>query len=438
MKSPESHSTEDLSEADAITPDRFHMEQPEPCAQPAPCGQPCTLKLGPERHSSVDLGALARTAIMIEPVSRGSFTEQAEELFAQLHCLACCREAHTPTSMMVFLRDAADEEECQKIISARFGLKAPVVACVVQPPCSGAALGVELWTVGGPGVEVKRYGPNVVSVEANDIRWVHVGGVCGDVTGPDEAHEESAGAFRHLNEQLGLAGMDFGNVVRTWIYVNQITEGTDGRQRYQELNRARTDFFSEFNLCGKNRASWAPETIYPASTGIGTQGRKIVLNAVALQSERPDVFFMPLENPQQISSFEYHARYSPKTPKFARAMAIIQGHFVTTMVSGTASIVDQRTVHIGDVAKQTAQTIENIERLIAADNFANHNMPGVGATLKDIAKLRVYVKHAEDYEKCREIVEEKLPKVPAIYLHADVCRPDLLVEIEAVAFSSLT
>ena len=117
--------------------------------------------------------------------------------------------------------------------------------------------------------------------------------------------------------------------------------------------------------------------------------------------------------------------------------AIVQGHFVTTLVSGTASIVEAKTVHIGDVERQTEQTIENIERLIAEENFARHNMPGVGATLADIAKLRVYVKHAEDYEKCRNIVEAKLPDIPAIYLHADVCRPDLLVEIEAVAFSAL-
>lgn len=418
--------------------DRFHIEQPEPCSHPSPCGLPCTLTLGPERHSKVDLGALARLAIMIEPASRGSFKEQAEELFAQLYCIVCCRETgQTPITMMVFLRDAVDEAECHQIIAGRFGEKAPVVSCVVQPPCSGAALGVELWAAGGEGVKIQRFGPHAVSSEVDGIRWIHCSGVHGEPAEADGGYDESASAFRHLNEQLGLAGVEFGQVVRTWIYVNRITEGPDGRQRYQELNRARTEFFDGIRLCGRNRASWAPEQIYPASTGIGTRGNHIVLNAVALDSERPDVFFMPLENPQQISSFEYHTRYSPKTPKFSRAMAIVQGHFVNTMVSGTASIVDQRTVHIGDVAKQTEQTIENIERLIAEENFARHNMPGVGATLKDIAKLRVYVKRPEDYENCREIVEAKLPDIPAIYLHADVCRPDLLVEIEAVAFSPL-
>ena len=116
-------------------------------------------------------------------------------------------------------------------------------------------------------------------------------------------------------------------------------------------------------------------------------------------------------------------------------MAVVQGNFVTTLVSGTASIVNAQTRYFGDVARQTEQTIENIERLIAPQNFARHGMPGAGAMLRDIAKVRVYVKNRADYEKCREVCERRLPRVPAIYLQADICRPDLLVEIEAVAFS---
>lgn len=438
MNTPENITNQSRSGSSLDTSHDFCLEQPEPCADPSPCGMPCTLKLGPERHSTLALGRLARLATMIEPASRGPFSEQAGELFAQLHCIVLCRETGlTPISMMVFLRDAADREECRRIIAARFGEKAPVSAFVAQPPCSGAALGVELWAAGGEGVEIRRFGSQTISVEAEGIRWVHCGDIRGDAGGEEEAYDEAASAFRHLDEQLGLAGVEFGQVLRTWIYVNQITEGPDGRQRYQELNRARTDFFEGVRLCGRNRVSWAPETIYPASTGIGTQGTGIVLNAMALDTKRPDVFFMPLENPRQTSAFDYNSSYSPKTPKFARAMAVIQGRYVTTLVSGTASIVEARTVHVGDVERQTEQTIENIERLISAENFTRHNLPGAGATLGDIAKLRVYVKHPEDYEKCRNIVEEKLPDIPAIYLHADVCRPDLLVEIEAVAFSPL-
>jgi enamine deaminase RidA (YjgF/YER057c/UK114 family) len=117
---------------------------------------------------------------------------------------------------------------------------------------------------------------------------------------------------------------------------------------------------------------------------------------------------------------------------------VVQGHFVSTLVSGTASIVDSKTVHPGEVVRQTEQTLDNIERLIAPENFTRHGLPGAGATLRDVAKLRVYVKRPEDHEQCREVCERRLPGVPAIYLQADICRPDLLVEIEAVAFSPLT
>ena len=238
-----------------------------------------------------------------------------------------------------------------------------------------------------------------------------------------------------MQQHLAAAGVGFDQVVRTWLYVNHITSDEDGRQRYQEMNRARTDIYQDIRFGANARAAHAPEKIYPASTGIGTRGTHIAMSCMALDSKRPDVFLMPLENPQQTSAYDYQAEYSPQSPKFSRAMAVVQGHFVATLVSGTASIVNSKTCYPDDIVRQTAQTIENIERLIAPENFALHGLPGAGATLNDIAKLRVYVKHQEDYEKCREVCERRLPRIPAIYLHADICRPDLLMEIEAVAFS---
>jgi len=370
------------------------------------------------------------------PGSRGSFREQAEELFAQVVCMIGRQPVPlTPTTMTVYLRQGRDEKSCREVISKWFGDTAPVTTFVVQPPCSGAALGVEMWTVGGPHVTVERLGPQLLAVESDGIRWVYCAGVRGEVNGAAEAYAESLSAFGQMEQQLALAGVDFDDVVRTWIYVNQITAGPQNRQRYQELNRARTDFFARHHLCVNNRAPWAPTMVYPASTGIGTSGREMVMSCMALESNRHDVFVMPMENPQQTAAYDYRANYSPQSPKFSRAMAVVQGSFVTTLVSGTASIVNACSCHIGDIVRQTEQTIENIERLIDRDNFARHGMAGNGATLKDIAKLRVWVKRLEDYEACREVCERLLPHVPAMYLEADVCRPDLLVEIEAVAFS---
>lgn len=416
------------------TDHQCRLTLPTPCAIPAPCGLPCELFIGPERHAVLELGNMARLAVMAVPGLRGRFRRQAEELMAQLMCIVRRHKmALTATTMMVFLRNGADETECRNVLRAWFGDAMPVTTFVVQPPCCGAALGIELWALGGPGVKVERLGPELVAIESDGIRWVHCGGIRSDL-GLESPYAESVTAFQRMQRQLATAGVGFNQVVRTWIYVNQITAGQEGRQRYQELNRARTDFYRDIQFGTKTRAP-RPETIYPASTGIGTSGANITMACMALDSQRPDVFIVPLENPQQTPACAYQTNYSPQSPKFARAMAVVQGHFVSTLVSGTASIVDSKTLYPGDIVRQTDQTIDNIERLIAPENFARHGLSGSGATLRDVAKLRVYVKHQADYAACREVCERRLPRVPAIYLHADICRPDLLVEIEAVAFS---
>ena len=124
-----------------------------------------------------------------------------------------------------------------------------------------------------------------------------------------------------------------------------------------------------------------------------------------------------------------------QSPKFSRAVALALGDYLTTWVSGTASIVDAESCHPGDPDKQTEQTLDNIERLIAPENFTAHGLKEAGASLRDLAKVRVYLKRPEDLARCRAVCERRMPGVPAIYAVADICRPELLVEIEGVAFS---
>ncbi|MBI5828971.1 MAG: hypothetical protein HZB20_05405 [Chloroflexi bacterium] len=150
------------------------------------------------------------------------------------------------------------------------------------------------------------------------------------------------------------------------------------------------------------------------------------------------MFLLPLENPQQTPVYQYERVYSPKSPKFVRAMAAVIGNYVTLWVSGTASIVNSKTQHIGDPRKQTEQTIENIEVLIAPDNLARHGVRGAGAKLSDLARVRVYVKRPQDYPICREVCERRFGIVPVIYTVADLCRSDLLLEMEGLAFSQRT
>ena len=154
-----------------------------------------------------------------------------------------------------------------------------------------------------------------------------------------------------------------------------------------------------------------------------------------MRADRPDVALFPLENPLQTSAYDYAHQYGTETPKFVRAMAVATGELVTTFISGTASITASESRHDKSVERQTQQTLENIEALIAAESFRRHGLPGVGATLDDLALARVYVKRPEDYAAVRSICRARLGHLPTTYVVGDICRPELLAEIEAVAFS---
>jgi enamine deaminase RidA (YjgF/YER057c/UK114 family) len=161
----------------------------------------------------------------------------------------------------------------------------------------------------------------------------------------------------------------------------------------------------------------------------------LLVSCVALETRRQDVLLLSLENPQQTPAYAYHAKYSSQSPKFSRATALLLGDYMTTWISGTASIVGSESCYPGDIEKQTQQTIDNIQRLISPDNFASSGVSGAGAGFQDLAKIRVYLKRPEDLAKCRAICTRRFGSVPAIYAVADVCRPELLVEIEGIAFS---
>jgi len=340
------------------------------------------------------------------------------------------------TSQTVFLRNAADQGECERILKAHYGRELPATTYVFQPPCCGAALGLEAWAVGGPSVKVERFGSHGVAVSYHGVRWLYFGGI----TPPNKAasvYAQSTGALRSLGEALERAGSGFRDVVRTWFYLGGITDLEGRSQRYKELNRARTDFYRGIHFYNSTLRTGNSTAVYPASTGIGMTGRELAVSCTAFQTRGQDAFLVPLENPQQTPAYQYHPRYSPQSPKFSRAMALVLPDFLITWISGTASIVNSESRHPGNIENQTEQTLDNIERLIAPDNVAARGLQGGGAYFRDLAKVRVYLKRQEDFAKCRAVCERRLGPVPAIYAVADICRPELLVEIEGITFSSI-
>lgn len=395
---------------------------------------PCLLGL--QHHTVVGYDGIRRVALMVTPEGGGDFRDQVWEVMSTIR--AILRQQNEPmalTVQTVFINEAANVPLARRLFEAYYGEHMPLTLFVVQPPCDGRGLAIEAWAISTRTARVEHRGPFLVTVEHDGLRWIHA--ASGSFREKKRtAYDQTADVFEGLRAMLAEAGASFEDVARAWLYQGGITDIEGNTERYRELNRARADFFAGIPF--HSRRLWHGgdgRAIYPASTGIGTEGHGLVATCLALKTERTDVELLPLENPLQTPSFDYPEHYSAKAPKFSRAMALRIGDHVTTWISGTASIVNSESVHPGDVEKQTEQTLTNIERLIDAENFGRLGWSGAGATLDHLAKVRVYVKRHEDYDKCRAVCERRLGRIPAIYAQADVCRPDLLVEIEGVAFS---
>ena len=391
-----------------------------------------------QHHTVIHHGDMIRLAIMVTPQGGGHVRDQAWETLAMIRAILRNQEQPMVMTMQtVFVAEAADVPAIKRLFEAYFDEEMPLTLWVVQPPCGGAKMAVEAWAISTTTVSVGFHGPHLLTVEHDDLRWVYTS--AGAIHLSDRsAYEQSKEAFAKLRNTFSAVGVPFRDVSRLWLYQGGITEEEEDVERYRELNRARTEVFDEVDFKTNPLLHHdGSREIYPASTGIGTGEHGLVIAGLAVQTERKDVGILSLENPQQMSACDYPKEYSRKSPKFSRATAIRMGDYLTTWVSGTASIIDAETVHCGDAAKQTEQTLDNIENLISAENFTRLGWRGAGATLADLAKIRVYVKHAEDFEVCRAACERRLGQVPAVFALADVCRPDLLVEIEGVTFSHI-
>jgi enamine deaminase RidA (YjgF/YER057c/UK114 family) len=390
--------------------------------------------------SAVDLADVRHVFAAAVPRRGSTLREQTSDALRTIE--AVMRDEGTRGSIVhqaVFIADVGLIEECRQIIREFYGPDLPATSYIPQPPCAGKLVSIEALGVGrGRGeVEIDRVGEQIVIARHNGIAWVH----CAQVVPQFDAEGVYDGAikgFQQLRSLFQSVGVRFDQVIRTWLYLGGIVDGEGPTQRYKELNRARSDFYADIPFLADRLHESFRGTAYPASTGIGTEGRGILMSAIALATERDDIVAMPLENPRQTAAYDYAAGYSPKSPKFSRAMALSCGTYATIFVSGTASITCSETRHVGDAAAQTHETLDNIAALISEENLCQHGLPGLGTTLDSLGVVRVYIKHQQDYEAVRAACEKRLGELPTIYAVGDVCRPELLVEIESIAFSRKT
>ncbi len=222
-------------------------------------------------------------------------------------------------------------------------------------------------------------------------------------------------AYRQVFALLDM--LHYPYLFRFWNYIADINTHSFGLERYRQFNLGRQDAFLAHgrDVVGN----------VPAACALGTAQGPL---AIAFLAGR--VAPLSIENPRQISAYQYPQQYGPRSPTFSRASLVRLGQDEVLFVSGTASIVGHATLHPADVVAQTRETMANIEAVLAQAN-RQASQPRF-----DLASLyyKVYVRNSADLTQIRNELERIVGTAPhAIYLQADVCRQDLLVEIEATA-----
>lgn len=207
---------------------------------------------------------------------------------------------------------------------------------------------------------------------------------------------------------------------RVWNFMAGINAHEQGLERYRWFNLGRHDAFS---------AAGAPtERQVPAASAVGWAEGPLSIAFLAGRSAP-----QPIENPRQVSAFHYPADYGPRPPVFARASLACSGPNELLFVSGTASIVGHQTVHRGDVVAQCEESARNVRAVLGEANRATRSTGHRAETLVH----RAYVRHLADFPAVRHTLARCLGGASLTLMQADICRQDLLVEVESVGMARL-
>jgi enamine deaminase RidA (YjgF/YER057c/UK114 family) len=202
-----------------------------------------------------------------------------------------------------------------------------------------------------------------------------------------------------LSDILSEAGMDMTNVVRTWFFLDDI------QGWYGDFNEVRNDFFKRKKIF---------DGLVPASTGIGGRnpaGSALVAGAWAVQPQNESATVREAASPLQCPAMNYGSAFS-------RAVLMEGGGLRRLLISGTASIEPGgQSVNCGDLRKQIEISQEVIQAILNSSGFDFNDVARATGYFKDYPVVPFF-----DWSdgRCRQTLN----------VQADICRPELLFEIE--------
>jgi chorismate lyase / 3-hydroxybenzoate synthase len=218
--------------------------------------------------------------------------------------------------------------------------------------------------------------------------------------------------------------------VRLWNFLPGICAPMgDGLDRYRVFNIARHRAFA--SLFGERAIE---KGTLPSASCVGHHGRCVSIHALGLATPA-----RPIENPRQVPAFAYSAKFGPRPPCFARAGLVRFGGRGVLLVAGTASVRGEESVHAESLEEQCKETVANLRTVIAAgrgacaqvakDEMGDREAEPFGR----LRATRVYYRNSIDVDPLKRLLpKELLASTEVEFIHADICREELLVEIEVV------
>ncbi len=299
-----------------------------------------------------------------------------------------------------------------------FPTETPLLSYVAQETADGL-LKAEVITADTADAIIEHHS-NYIIIKRESTRELMTSGLIPDSL-EQSTYAQALDIFEQIKEILAASNFAISDIYRQWNYIEGITIENEGSQNYQEFNDARSLFYSG--------AQWSNG--YPAATGIGSSAGGVMIDLYALQAT--DTINSPIDNPLQIAAHSYSKQVladnrqtesnEKSTPKFERARLTAD----TIHISGTAAIRGEASSHSNDILAQTEATMQIMNHLVAKENIPTR----CNSTEYDF--LRIYVKHKNDIPAVQRYMQEHYPTPLKHYLVSDICRPELLIEIEGTA-----
>lgn len=283
--------------------------------------------------------------------------------------------------------------------------EAPACACSVveQAPLNGTK--VALWAYLLTDIGAGSFNEELYRVQHGT--YTHLWGGTSVSHAPSSEEQTSLLLKHYVMQLLSNGGHLADDCIRTWFFVQNVDVN------YAGVVKARNEEFFTQNLTSK--------THFISSTGIN--GR----NADPSVLVQLDTYAVLGLKPEQIKFLYAPTHLNPTYEygvSFERGTRVDYGDRRQVFISGTASIDNKGNVlHVGDIRRQTERMWENVDALLSEAECG----------FEDVGQMIVYLRDVADYAVVNEMFEKRFPGIPRVIVHAPVCRPGWLIEMECMA-----